>query len=549
MRLLLICHAEGMQDRYSDLGARNGGLTALGWEQSDALAEWLRTRGALDMLVSDSQLQCRLTAQRIGQAVALPVTVHRGIPLFSSNDAGAVESARVGRRLSNIGHKPRRTTEDGNARPQTQTTTEIEAQSTRGASSSEAQEDGPDDTLHGDSPRHDLPSDIPSDIEDGDRETVTSPEQSYIAYCRELVQVLDDLLVEHWGKAVAVVSGRESIVAILSFLLSGRDLVGKTEAHHLLTVDHTSVTELVFQDNGSDPGWRLNYVNRMEHLSSPVLGERSPRETPQTPPETLENLANVIRIYNRNSRTVDENRLETDSKRVQSLIAFAKLPADQQVLDIGTGLGLLPLLLAEEGAHTVVGVDVSPGMLEQAEYNRLRRGTAAGERVSYRLAAAQALPFHDERFDAVFCRLLLNHAQKPELIIQEAVRVLRPGGVFLLAEILSVDNSVKRATQNAIEERRNPAHVTARSAEQYTKMLQDAGLEVDAEETVTFERELEEWLSAYDVDRADRVIVREMIEAGVETDAAGMNARRQGDTILFVQRLYYARATKPAGDG
>jgi ubiquinone/menaquinone biosynthesis C-methylase UbiE len=164
--------------------------------------------------------------------------------------------------------------------------------------------------------------------------------------------------------------------------------------------------------------------------------------------------------------------------------------------------------------------------------------------VSFRLAPAHALPFRDESFDAVFCRLLLNHMRRPERLVRELVRVLKPGGVLVLAELLSVDNPVKRATQNAIEERRNPSHVAARSVDQYNKLITDAGLAIEAKETISFERELEEWLAAYHTDRADAVVVREMIEAGLETDAAGINARRQGNTLVFEQRMYYLKAVK-----
>src|SRR5690606_23408288 len=118
------------------------------------------------------------------------------------------------------------------------------------------------------------------------------------------------------------------------------------------------------------------------------------------------------------------------------------------------------------------------------------------------------------------CRLVLNHVRKPERIIREVMRILRPGGVLILAELLGVDNPVKRATQNAIEERRNPAHVAARGTEQYNKLLTDAGMQIEAKEVVSFERELEEWLAIYHADRADAAVVREMIEAGLETDAA-----------------------------
>jgi hypothetical protein len=124
------------------------------------------------------------------------------------------------------------------------------------------------------------------------------------------------------------------------------------------------------------------------------------------------------------------------------------------------------------------------------------------------------------------------------------VRVLRPGGILVLAELLAVDNPVKRATQNAIEERRNSSHVAARGTEQYNKLLLDAGLQIEAKETATFERELEEWMAIYLADRTDAAVVREMIEAGLETDASGMNARRHGNTLVFDQRMYYVRAVK-----
>ena len=71
----------------------------------------------------------------------------------------------------------------------------------------------------------------------------------------------------------------------------------------------------------------------------------------------------------------------------------AHLPPEVRVLDAGTGGGLFALLLAEDGAREVVGVDISPVMLEVAEFNRLSRTTTHAARVSFRLAPAQALPF------------------------------------------------------------------------------------------------------------------------------------------------------------
>ena len=58
-------------------------------------------------------------------------------------------------------------------------------------------------------------------------------------------------------------------------------------------------------------------------------------------------------------------------------------------------------------------------------------------------------------------------------------------------------------------------------------------------------RNLEDWLAELVAEPANGAIVREMIEASLETDAAGINARRHGDEILFDQRLVYLRAVKP----
>ncbi len=113
-----------------------------------------------------------------------------------------------------------------------------------------------------------------------------------------------------------------------------------------------------------------------------------------------------------------------------------------------------------------------------------------------------------------------------------------------MAELLSVDDPVKRATQNAIEERRNPSHVAARSAEQYDKMIADAGLEIVDTASVSITRNLREWLDAYRTPDAVAATVIEMVEAGLETDAAGIGARRRGDRIEFQQRMYYLKAVE-----
>ncbi len=468
VRLLLICHAEGMHDRYLNLANENSGLTAVGWEQSDVLASWLRLHELIDVLVTDPLLQSRLTAQRIGQALTLPVTVYSEFP----------NCPRERWRLPAVEQGASKLLADWGARAPTVAT------------------------------------------------------EAYDQYRRMLVDALDKLLIEHWGNTIALVTCGDGIATLIRHLTGTFQLV--------LQLDHTSLTEICYQQSH----WRVNYVNRRPHLPVPLVSPREIREE-LVAAEGIEDVTSVIQVYNRVRDGGLDRKREDDRNRIRHLLNFAKLSSALKLLDVGTGIGILPLMLAEDGADSVVGIDVSPAMLELAEYQRLSKPSASTQKVSYRLAPAQSLPFHDERFDGVICRLVLHHARKPERIIKEVVRVLKPGGILILAELLSVDNPVKRATQNAIEERRNPSHIAAHSAEHYNKLITDAGLVIEAKDTVSFDRELEEWLTAYKTDRADATIVREMIEAGLETDAAGINARRQGNTLVFEQRMYYVKAIKP----
>ncbi len=141
-------------------------------------------------------------------------------------------------------------------------------------------------------------------------------------------------------------------------------------------------------------------------------------------------MAQVVATYARIPPQGDEQANAKRLQRLQHLLKFAQLPKDLCVLDVGTGIGQMALLLAEEGAREVVGIDISPVMLEAAELLRLQSRSANVRRVSFRLAPAHALPFRDERFDAVIGRLLLHHSHKPQIILTEMARLLKHNGIL-----------------------------------------------------------------------------------------------------------------------
>ena len=106
----------------------------------------------------------------------------------------------------------------------------------------------------------------------------------------------------------------------------------------------------------------------------------------------------------------------------QDLIDACAISAGQEVLDVGAGTGNLALLAAEEGA-SVVASDITPEMVEKGR----ARTEAAGVDVEWVVADAEELPFEDERFDCAASVFGAVFAPRPEVMIKELFRVVRPG--------------------------------------------------------------------------------------------------------------------------
>lgn len=105
-----------------------------------------------------------------------------------------------------------------------------------------------------------------------------------------------------------------------------------------------------------------------------------------------------------------------------------------EVLEIGAGGGAMAeQLLASSPAARVTATDFDPRMVDAMA----ARLAPYGDRADVRQADATALPFPDERFDAVVSWIMLHHTVEWERALGEAARVLRPGGHVVGYDLLS----------------------------------------------------------------------------------------------------------------
>ncbi len=117
-------------------------------------------------------------------------------------------------------------------------------------------------------------------------------------------------------------------------------------------------------------------------------------------------------------------------KKVVKLIA-EKSP--KSILDIATGTGDLAIQFAEKiPAENIVGLDLSEGMLSMAR--KKTKGTALDNKVTFVKGDSEALPFEDNSFEAITVSFGIRNFENLEKGLSEILRVLTPGGRFVILE-------------------------------------------------------------------------------------------------------------------
>jgi len=169
------------------------------------------------------------------------------------------------------------------------------------------------------------------------------------------------------------------------------------------------------------------------------------------------------------------------AKTLSFFQAWANIPTTAAVLDVACGTGALErLLLNDNPAQTIVGVDISEQMLTQAQQK-----LSGYDTVSFQQAIASQLPFPDQSFDVVVSANAFHYFPEPELALKEMKRVLKPGGQLMILDWCK-DFLLCRICDWALK-RLDPAYQQCYTEAELHGLLKAAGFRIDRTQRVRFD--------------------------------------------------------------
>src|ERR1700730_4728902 len=165
--------------------------------------------------------------------------------------------------------------------------------------------------------------------------------------------------------------------------------------------------------------------------------------------------------------------------------ALAKLNAGETVLDLGSGGGIDVLLSARRVGPTgkAYGLDMTDDMLELARENQRKAGL---ENVEFLKGEIEAIPLPDSSVDVIISNCVINLSTDKGQVLQEAFRVLKPGGRFAVSDVV-VQGELPAEIRQSME---LWAGCVAGALEEttYRRLLSEAGFaEVDVEVTRVYD--------------------------------------------------------------
>jgi ubiquinone/menaquinone biosynthesis C-methylase UbiE len=213
-------------------------------------------------------------------------------------------------------------------------------------------------------------------------------------------------------------------------------------------------------------------------------------------------------------------------------VRFLKPQPEMLFLDVACGPGALVLAMAP-GLQYAYGMDLTPEMLR---HSRQFQSEKQVQNAAFICAEGEAIPYADASFDLVGCQYAFHHIAKPELVLQEMMRVTKPDGRVFVDDTLGPESDEKFELHNRIEVVRDPSHTRSLRLTTFLKMFDTFGLEITSQSFKRNRRSFNQWMlrAGHPPGDSHYVEARRLIERSAQGDKAGFSPQIQGDDIEIV---------------
>jgi len=157
-------------------------------------------------------------------------------------------------------------------------------------------------------------------------------------------------------------------------------------------------------------------------------------------------------------------------KTTEELIELCHIEEGKYVLEVGCGVGITACYIAKKIGSRVVGVDICQRMVDRSVERAKREGVE--DRVEFRVADAQSLPFEDALFEVVIGEFVTAFPKDKERAVSEYVRVTKPGGYVGLNE----GTWIKAPPPELVEYLSRTTGAKFLTSNEWGELLEDSGL-------------------------------------------------------------------------
>jgi ubiquinone/menaquinone biosynthesis C-methylase UbiE len=182
--------------------------------------------------------------------------------------------------------------------------------------------------------------------------------------------------------------------------------------------------------------------------------------------------AKVQDVFGANAQKYVVSDIHAKRSDLEQIVEWLQPQAEWMALDIATGGGHVAKALSKVVGQ-VFAADLTRKMLEAAKQHLDEAGC---QNVMYIVADAEELPFLDEVFDVVTCRIAPHHFPNPQAFVQETARVLKQGGRMILIDNVAPEDDDLDSYMNTVERLRDRSHVRCAKVSEWRAWFAKAGL-------------------------------------------------------------------------